>query len=121
MSKSARHPDQFIQEFIEAPDITLIEQISLLIEEFLNVPKVHAPKNYHQAELTHHRQQALDRTRTARQSGRNITDPDSVVKVLLEVHIECVVQKAVAENPGSFICSPASSSFIARLQMSISS
>src|SRR5206468_11346393 len=94
VAKNARHPDQFIQEFVEAPNITLIDQISLLIEEFLHVSEIHVPKNCHQAELTHHRQQTLDRTRTAKQSRRNTTDPDSLVNVLLEIHIECVLQEA---------------------------
>ena len=35
VAKDARHPDQFIQEFVEALHVTLIEQIPLLIEKLL--------------------------------------------------------------------------------------
>jgi len=40
---------KLIQEFIEASDITLIEQISLVIEKILHVSKIHVPKDCYQA------------------------------------------------------------------------
>src|SRR5438067_5786990 len=44
VAKNSRHPDQFIQKFVETSHITLIEQISLLIEKILHVSKIHVPR-----------------------------------------------------------------------------
>src|SRR5438045_9553513 len=68
IAKNTRHPDQFIQEFVEAPHITLIEQISLIIEKILHVSKIHVPKDCYHAKLAHDRQQTFDHTRAAKQT-----------------------------------------------------
>src|SRR5215212_10253570 len=93
VAKNTRHPDQFIQESVEASHITLIEQISPLIEQLLHVSKIHVRKDCHQAELAHDWNQGLDRARTAKRTGRDATDPDGLVNVLLQIHIESVLQK----------------------------
>src|SRR5439155_17102854 len=91
VAKNAGHPDQFIQEFVDAPHITLIEQIPLLIEKILHVSKIHVPKNCYQAELAHDRQQTLDRACPAKQTRRDTADAHGFVNVLLEIHDEAVL------------------------------
>src|SRR5256885_16038426 len=71
VAKNACHPDQFIQEFVEAPHIILIEQISLVIEKILHVSKINVPKDRYKANLPHNRTKTLNRTRPAKQTGGN--------------------------------------------------
>src|SRR5882757_6229709 len=94
VAKNASHPDQFVQEFVEASHITLIEQISPFIEKLFHVPEIHVPKNCYQAQLAHDRQQPLDYSRTAKWSRRDTANADCLVNVLLQIHIERVLEKA---------------------------
>src|SRR5438094_5316845 len=94
VAKNPRHPDQFIQEFVEAPHITLIEQISLLIEKILHLSKIHVPKDCYQAKLAHDRQQTLNHTRADKQTYRDSSDPHGFCNVLLVIHVERVLQKS---------------------------
>src|SRR5256885_6315103 len=94
VAKDARHPDQFVQEFVEASHITFIEQISPLIEKLFHVPEIHVPKNCYQAQLAHDRQQRLDHSRTAKRSRRDTANADCLVNVLLQIHIERVLEEA---------------------------
>src|SRR5207249_9907722 len=94
VAKNACHPDQFIQEFVEAPHITLIEPISLLIEKILHVSKIHVPKDCYQAKLAHDRQQTLNHTRAAKQTRRDSAHPHRTANELLKIHVERLLHKA---------------------------
>src|SRR5213078_45621 len=84
VAKNARHPDQFIQEFVESPHITLIEQIPIFVENILHFIKIHVPKDCYQAKLAHDWQEALKHTLYVKRTRRDTANPHGFVIVLLE-------------------------------------
>lgn len=45
VAQRLRHPDQFPQEFIRAPNIGIIQQSTIGTEDFLDAGEIHVPKN----------------------------------------------------------------------------
>src|SRR6266571_4995845 len=93
VAKNSRHPDQLIQKFVHASDITLIEQIALLIEECPDLSKIDVLENCNETQLAHHRQEILNHTRAAKRPSRDPANPDRLVNVFFQVHVQRVFQK----------------------------
>src|SRR5262249_34577947 len=69
VSKNARHPDKLVQEFLYATAVTRIGDLSGLIKKLSCIAEIDVPENRDQAELTQHRNQTLDHSRTAERTS----------------------------------------------------
>src|ERR1043166_5257360 len=65
MPKDARHPDQLVQERIDAAHEILVQQLAPLVEHRSDFSKVHIFKNRHQTKLTHDWQKSFDYARSS--------------------------------------------------------
>ena len=55
LAQSLRHPDEFLQKLIDAPDVGLIEEFAVLGKHFLHIREIHIPENRNQPDLPHDR------------------------------------------------------------------
>ena len=46
-----RHPDEFLQKLIDAPDVGLIEVFAVLGKHFLHTREIYVPENRNQPDL----------------------------------------------------------------------
>src|SRR5207237_178520 len=78
-----RQPNQFVEEFRRATDKTLIEQFSIVAEDFADRAKIDVIENGNQPQLAHDRQQRFNHTRTAELPGGDAANPDRFMNVFL--------------------------------------
>src|ERR1043166_514469 len=92
-SKSTRHPDEFVQEFVEA---TVVSEISDLagrrIEKFSSVAEIDVRKNSDHPELAYDRQKILDHARAAERTRGHAANTGGLVNVFLEIRVEHMLQ-----------------------------
>jgi hypothetical protein len=53
LAKCLCHPDEFLQELVDAPDVGLIEEFTVLGKHFLHAREIHVPENRNQANFAH--------------------------------------------------------------------
>src|SRR5438552_18533663 len=89
IAQSARHPDEFIQEFIEPTSVCDIRNLTRrCIEEFAGAAEVDIGENRYHAELAQHGKKILDHASAAEGTGRNAADASRLVDVLFQIRIE---------------------------------
>src|SRR5262249_35389776 len=93
VTKHARHPDELVEEFVHAPDKSIVEQFAPFIEKRTDFSEVHVLENCNETELARHRQEALDYPRAAKRSSRDAANPNRLVNVFFQVHVQRVFQK----------------------------
>jgi hypothetical protein len=55
LTQRFRHPNEFVQKLINAPDVGLIKESPILGKHFLHTREIYIPENRNQPELTHYR------------------------------------------------------------------
>jgi len=69
VAQRLRHPDEFFQKLIDAPNVGLIEKSSILGKHFLNAGEIDIPENRNQPQFTHNRQQVLNYSGSTKRPG----------------------------------------------------
>ncbi len=94
VSQNARHPNQFLQEFIDTANVIFIKQLAAFVEQLSHAAEIHVFKNRDETKFTHHRQQIFNHARAAEWPRRNAADSDRLVNVFFQIHIKRVFEKA---------------------------
>src|SRR5262249_43282878 len=81
VAKNLRHPDQLLQELVNAFGVTGVENLPVGVKQSLHIRKVSVPEDVDQPELAHHGEQVLNHARASEAAGRNATDAHRLVDV----------------------------------------
>jgi len=92
MAQHPRHPDQFIEEFCRPSDKTFIEQPPIFAKDFSGIAKftslkmVTRPSSRITGSKAHH-------ASATKWTGRHSANPDRLVNVFLQIHVERMLQQ----------------------------
>ena len=87
------HPDQFVKKFVDPPDESFVEKLSVVVKHIPDVTEIHIVKNRHQTEFPQDRQKIFDHARSANRSSRYAANADRLMNVFLKIRIERVFQQ----------------------------
>src|SRR2546427_11734051 len=73
------HPDEFVQELIRPAYISLVEELSSLVENLFHRAKIDVPKYTNQSQFAKNRLKLLDNSRASQRAGGDAHDPFSLV------------------------------------------
>src|SRR5262249_8417545 len=93
-TQDRRHPDQLLEEFLQAPAIGRVLDRAVFPEERSDAGEVAVPEDRNEPELPHHRKQVLDDAGSPEAAGRDAADADGLVDVLLKVRVEGVLEQS---------------------------
>src|SRR5215212_8999734 len=94
VTQHLRHPNQLVEKHLDAPEKIIVEKFSAFIENHSDVSEINVLENRNQSELAHNGQERFDHSRSAERARRHATNADSLVDVLLKIHIERVLQQS---------------------------
>src|SRR5947208_7342196 len=88
------HPNQFADEAVRPPHERIVQQPTVLCEDFPHLANVDVPENRDEAQLAHDRQQALNDADPGERTCRHADEANGFVDVLVEAAIERVLQES---------------------------
>src|SRR5207245_568621 len=88
------HPNQFADEAVRTPHERIVQQPTVLREDFPHLANVDVPENRDEAQLAHDGQQALNDADPGERTCRHADEANGFVDVLVEAAIERVLQES---------------------------
>src|SRR5437867_12862811 len=87
------HPDEFVQELIRPAYISLVEELSSLVENLFDRAKIDVPTYRNQSQFEKNRLKVLDHSRASERAGGYADHPCSLVNAVHQATVEDRVQQ----------------------------
>src|SRR5262249_23208613 len=93
-AEHSRHPDEFVQEFVEAIPVGRISDLACSrIKKFSDVAEIDVRKNRDHSEFAQHRKKILYHARAAEWARGHTANPGGLMDVFLQVRVEHMLQQ----------------------------